>query len=209
MARYGIVSKKVFGISVVTLRGIAKQIGRNHSLALDLWKTGVLEARFLAAFIEEPDKITESQMDRWAKDFDNWAICDGCSLHLFDRTPFAWKKALEWTKRKEEFVRRAGFALIAVLAVHDKSAPDAKFEKTFPLIKRAATDDRNGVKKAVNWSLRQIGKRNPGLNASAITTAQEIQAFDSPSARWIACDALRELKSPAVITRLKKKNRNR
>jgi 3-methyladenine DNA glycosylase AlkD len=209
MARYGIVSKKVFGISVVSLREMAKKIGRNHGLAQELWRTGILDARFLAAFIEEPGKITEAQMDRWAKDFDNWAICDGCSLHLFDRTPFAWKKALSWTTRKEEFVRRAGFALIAVLAVHDKSAPDAKFERTFPLIKRAATDDRNGVKKAVNWSLRQIGKRNLGLNALAISAAQEIQSVDSASARWIASDALRELKSPAVQTRLNKKHRNR
>jgi 3-methyladenine DNA glycosylase AlkD len=205
MARYGIVSKNVLGISVVKLRSTAKKIGPNHALAQQLWRTGILDARFLAVFIEEPENVTEVQMERWAKDFDNWAICDGCCLHLFDRTPFAWKKAVSWSSRREEFVRRAAFALMAVLAVHDKDADDKKFIRLLPRIKRAAIDERNGVKKAVNWALRQIGKRNLPLNKLAISTAHQIKKMESSSARWIASDALRELTSPAVANRLKKK----
>jgi 3-methyladenine DNA glycosylase AlkD len=144
-------------------------------------------------------------MDRWVKNFDNWAICDGVCIHLFRKTPFAWKKAIAWSKRKEEFVRRAAFALIATLAVHDKQADDKKFFQLLPIIKRESKDERNGVKKAVNWALRQIGKRNLVLNKSAIQTANEIKIIDSPAARWIASDALRELTSEAVQTRLKKK----
>lgn len=209
MARYGITSKNVLGIPVTQLRPLAREIGRNHKLAGQLWKTGILDARFLAVFIEEPDKVTERQMDRWAKDFDNWAICDGCCMHLFDRTPFAWKKANEWSRRKEEFVRRAAFALMAVLTVHDKKALDADFLKLFPLILKGSTDERNGVKKAVNWALRQIGKRNVNLNAAVVRTVEAIKKLDSRSARWIASDALRELKSDAVQQRLRKKSENK
>jgi 3-methyladenine DNA glycosylase AlkD len=204
MARYGIVSKNVLGISVVKLRPIAKEIGKDHILAQQLWKTGILDARFLAVFIEEPGKVTEAQMERWAKDFDNGAICDGCCLHLFDRTSFAWKKAIAWSSRGEEFVRRAAFTLMAVLAVHDNDAHDRKFIRLLPRIKRAAIDERNGVKKAVNWALRQIGKRNLPLNRLAISTAHQIKKMESSSARWIASDALRELASSAVKSRLKK-----
>ncbi|HJW27762.1 MAG TPA: DNA alkylation repair protein [Saprospiraceae bacterium] len=205
MARYGIVSKNVLGISVVKLRSIAKEIGKDHRLAQQLWKTGILDARFLAIFIDEPDSVTEAQMERWAKDFDNWAICDGCCLHLFDRTSFAWKKAIAWSNRREEFVRRAAFTLMAVLTVHDKNAHVKEFVRLLPRIKKAAPDERNGVKKAVNWALRQIGKRNLPLNKLAIATAHQIKKMESSSARWIASDALRELTSPAVAKRLKKK----
>ena len=157
------------------------------------------------SFTDEPDSVTEAQMERWAKDFDNWAICDGCCLHLFGRTSFAWKKAIAWSNRREEFVRRAAFTLMAVLTVHDKNAHVKEFVRLLPRIKRAAPDERNGVKKAVNWALRQIGKRNLTLNKLAITTAHQIKEMESSSARWIASDALRELTSPAVAKRLKKK----
>jgi 3-methyladenine DNA glycosylase AlkD len=205
MARYGIVTKKAFGVSAPALRAIAKEVGHNHELALKLWATEIYDARILAAFIDDPKLTTEVQMERWVKDFDNWAICDGCCIHLFRKTPFAWKKAVVWSNRKEEFVKRAGFALMATLAVHDKEADDKKFLQFLPIIKRASTDERNGVKKAVNWALRQIGKRNIALNKSAIQTAKEIKKIDSTAARWIASDALRELQSKAVQKRLKNK----
>ncbi|MDI6766776.1 MAG: DNA alkylation repair protein [Bacteroidota bacterium] len=205
MARYGIVAKKVFGVSAPILRAVAKEIGHNHELALKLWATEIYDARILAAFIDDPKLTTEVQMERWVKDFDNWAICDGCCIHLFRKIPFAWKKAKSWSKRKEEFVKRAGFTLFATLAVHDEQADDKKFVQLLPIIKRASTDERNGVKKAVNWALRQIGKRNLVLNKAAIQTAKEIKKINSPAARWIANDALRELQSEAVQKRLKNK----
>jgi len=205
MARYGIIAKKAFGVSAPALRAIAKEVGHNHELAFKLWATEILDARILAAFIDDPKLTTEVQMERWVKDFDNWAICDGVCLHLFRKTPFARTKAKQWTKRKEEFVKRAGFTLFATLAVHDKQADDKKFLQLLPIIKRASTDERNGVKKAVNWALRQIGKRNIKLNESAIHTAKEIKNIDSPAARWIASDALRELQSKVVQKRLKNK----
>ena len=205
MARYGIVTKKAFGVSAPAIRTIAKEVGCNHELALKLWSTEIYDARILAVFIDDPKLTTETQMDRWVKNFDNWAICDGCCIHLFRKTPFAWKKAVAWSKRKEEFVKRAGFTLFATLAVHDKQADDKKFIQLLPIIKRESKDDRNGVKKAVNWALRQIGKRNLVLNKLAIQAAKEIKKIDSPSARWIASDALRELQSDAVQKRLKNK----
>ena len=205
MARYGIIANKAFGVSAPALSSIAKEIGRSHELALKLWATEIYDARILAAFIDEPKHTTEVQMELWVKDFDNWAICDGVCLHLFRKTPFAWKKTKQWTKRKEEFVKRAGFTLMATLAVHDKEADDKKFIQLLPIIKRESRDERNGVKKAVNWALRQIGKRNTALNKSAIETAKEIKKIDSPAARWIASDALRELQSKAVQKRLKNK----
>ena len=205
MARYGIIAKKAFGVSTPALRTMAKEVGRNHELALKLWATEIYDARILAAFVDDPKFITEIQMDRWAKGFDNWAICDGLCIHLFRKTPFAWKRAVAWSKRKEEFVKRAGFTLFATLAVHDKQADDMKFHQLLPIIKRESEDERNGVKKAVNWALRQIGKRNIALNKSAIQTAKEIKKINSPVAWWIADDALRELTGDAVQTRLKKK----
>jgi len=205
MARFGIRSKKAYGIGAGTLRGIGKEIGHDHALAGQLWKTGVLEARILAALVDEPAKVTEQQMERWVRDFDNWAVCDGCCGVLFDKTPFAWNKAIEWSKRKEEFVKRAGYVLMAELAVHDKKASDAQFVRFLPHIKRGATDGRNFVKKAVNWALRQIGKRNNRLNRLAIKTASEIHAMDSSSAKWVASDALRELSGRVVDQRLRGK----
>ncbi|TAK53921.1 MAG: DNA alkylation repair protein [Bacteroidetes bacterium] len=207
MARFGITAKKVYGISAPVLKAIAKKIGKNHELAMQLWKTEIYDARVIAFLIDEPEKVTEEQMEAWVSDFDSWAICDGCCLYLFWKPPYAWKKAVAWSKRKEEFVKRAGFTLMAVLAVHDKKADDNKFEKLFSVIKREATDERNFVRKAVNWALRQIGKRNVALNKKAIQTAKEIQQIDFPSAQWIAADALRELRSESVQKRLKRKKR--
>jgi 3-methyladenine DNA glycosylase AlkD len=173
---------------------------------LKLWKSGSLEARALAALIDEPAKVTEAQMERWVRDFDNWAVCDTCCGYLFDKTPFAWKKAVQWSRRDEEFVKRAGYALMAWLAVHDKKAADAPFIKLLPHIKRGALDERNFVKKAVNWALRQIGKRNMALNKRAIQTAKEIRSIDTSAARWIASDALRELTRKAAQGRLMKRS---
>jgi 3-methyladenine DNA glycosylase AlkD len=204
MAKFGITSKKVLGISAPVLKEMAKEIGKNHSLAAALWKSGILEVRILAAFVEEPGRVTQTQMDRWVKDFDSWAVCDGVCLHLFVKTPHAHKKAVRWSKDEREFVKRAGFTLMACLAVHNKDASDREFEKYFALIRRAAVDERNFVKKAVNWALRQIGKRNALLNKKAIRVAEQIRRIDSKSARWIATDALRELRSSSVQRRLKK-----
>jgi len=204
MARFGINTKNTLGISVYVLRDLAKKIKRNHKLAQQLWNSGIHEARMLACFIDEIAKVTEKQMEKWVKDFDSWDICDQVCGNLFDRTDFAWKKALEWTKRKEEFVKRAGFVLVATLSVHDKKAKDKDFEKFLPLIKKHSLDERNFVKKAVNWALRQIGKRNLNLNKKAIKLAREIQKIDSKSAKWIANDAIRELISDPVQKRLKK-----
>jgi len=202
MARFGITSKKVFGVGAVPLRKMARKVGRNHVLAAQLWKSGYLEARALASLIDDPSEVTPSQMDRWVKDFDNWAVCDACCGVLFDKTPYAVGKAVKWCRDKREFVRRAGFVMMATLAVHDKKAPDEIFERFFPHLKRGATDERNFVKKAVNWAVRQIGKRNAALNRKAIRLAKEIHALGTTSTRWIASDALRELTSPAVKKRL-------
>jgi 3-methyladenine DNA glycosylase AlkD len=205
MARYGITSKnKVLGISMPFLQSLKKNIGKNHDLALDLWQTKVYEARLLAAFIADPKLLTKSVMNRWVRDFDNWAICDGVCMHCFRNTPYAHDLVAKWIKQKSEFVRRAGFTMMATLSVADKKSEDTVFLKYLPLIQRYATDERNYVKKAVNWALRQIGKRNLKLNASAIKTAKEIRKLDSSSAKWIAADALRELKSAAVQKRLKR-----
>lgn len=205
MARYGIVAVKAYGASTAVVTALARTLGKDHALARDLWNTGVYDARIVAAFVEEPDRVTENQMERWVLDFDNWAICDGVCLHLFDKTQYAYAKAFAWSAREEEFVRRAGFVLMAVRAVHDKEAPDAAFRRFLGIIKTRATDERNFVKKAVNWALRQIGKRNLALNRAAITAAKELARRNSPAARWIARDALRELESAAVQKRLRAK----
>ncbi len=203
MARFGISATNTLGISVPALKKLARGIGRDHALARRLWDSGIHEARHLAALIDEPALVAERQMERWAKDFDSWDIVDGCCLNLFAETPYAHRKAVEWSRREEEYVKRAAFSLMAVLAVHDKQAADAKFLRFLPIIKREAVDERNFVKKAVNWALRQIGKRNLNLNRAAIRTAREIRQIDSRSARWIAADALRELTSDAVQRRLR------
>lgn len=203
MARFGINPLNTLGVSIPTLRKMAKDIGTDHALALDLWKSGIHEARILASMIDDPARVTNAQIERWVKDFDSWDVCDQVCMNLFERTPFAYRKAVEWSERKGEFVRRAGFALMACLAWHDKEAKDAAFLKFMPAIKRGATDDRNYVRKAVNWALRNIGKRNRALNCVAIQTAREIQQMDSKAARWIASDALRELTSTQVQTKLR------
>jgi 3-methyladenine DNA glycosylase AlkD len=206
MAKFGINPKNTRGISLYDLRPLAKKIPRNHQLALDLWKTGIHEARILAPMIDIPHKVTEEQMEEWAKDFDSWDIVDQCCGNLFKDTKFAKKKILEWSERKEEFVKRTAFALICEFAYHDKTMKDADFETYFPIIKREATDERNFVKKAVNWALRNIGKRNLTLNKKAIKIAEEIKKIQNKTSRWIANYALRELKSEAVQRRLTRKN---
>ncbi|HNS20057.1 MAG TPA: DNA alkylation repair protein [Sedimentisphaerales bacterium] len=204
MARYGIRVTKAFGVSAPNLRALAKEIGRDHALAAELWRTGIHDARCLAALIDDPVQVTVQQMERWVKDFDSWAVCDCACGCLFDKTPHAWDKAIEWTERQEEYVKRAGFVLMATLAVHDKKTPDERFEAFLPLIAQHATDERNFVKKAVNWALRQIGKRSRRLNSLAVQTAERIRRIDSKSARWIASDALRELTNDKVRQRLKR-----
>ncbi len=196
MARFGISGGEMLGIPVPVLRTMAKETGRDQKLSLALWKTGVHEARLLAAFTGDPAQVTPRQMDAWVKEFDSWDVCDQVCGNLFDRTPYAYDKAIRWARRKEEFVRRAGFALMATLAVHDKKADDARFLVFFPLIETYATDDRNFVKKAVNWALRQMGKRSAFLKAHAMRTGKRVLEIDAPSARWIARDALRELGFP-------------
>jgi len=202
MARFGINSESALGVSTPDLRKLAKEIGKNHKMAQKLWSSGIHEARILASMVDEPEKTTEKQMDKWIKDFDSWDVCDQCCMNLFWQVPFIYKKAKEWCSRKEEFERRAGFAMMAVLALKDKKAEDKKFDQFFPLIKKYSTDERNFVKKAVNWALRQIGKRNMNLNKKAIEVAKEIQKIDS-SVKWIATDALRELTSDTIQKRLK------
>ncbi len=205
MARFGITVEKRLGVSVPEMRRIAKESGKDHKLAATLWKTGIAEARIVASMVADPDTMTGKDMDEWVKDFNSWDVCDQVCMNLFEKTPLAGQKVIEWSEREEEFVKRAAFALLACLAWHDKQAADQKFIGFFPLIKRGATDERNFVKKAVNWALRNIGKRNPRLNKAAIKTAREIQCLDSKSARWIAADAIRELESEGTQRRLRKK----
>ena len=204
MARVGIAGAHRLGVPVPEMRRIAKANGRDHALALALWKTGIADARIVASMIADPAKLTERDMDAWARDFDSWDVVDQVCSNLFDKTPFSRRKILEWAQRDEEYVKRAAFVLIACLAWHDKKAPDAEFIAWLPLIAGAATDERNFVRKAVNWALRNIGKRNAALNQAAVQTAEEIQGQDSKAARWIASDALRELGSDAVRKRLAK-----
>jgi 3-methyladenine DNA glycosylase AlkD len=205
MQRFGIPIDNARGVSTPALKALARSIGRDHALAQRLWASGVFEARAVAAMIDEPEKVTKRQMEDWARDLDSWGICDACCCYLFRRTPFAWEKAVAWTSRTGEFVKRAGFALMAYLAVHDKNATDDQFIELLPMIERESDDDRPFVRKAVNWALRQIGKRNRRLHPIAIDTAEKIKARGTRSARWIAADALRELRSNAVRERTKRK----
>jgi 3-methyladenine DNA glycosylase AlkD len=198
MARYGIPSDNALGVSVGDIHLLAKRLGRNHQLAAALWDTGIYEARMLAAFVDEPGKVTPAQMDRWCRDFDSWAICDTICFHLFDRTPVAWKKARQWSSSPREFVKRAAFALMASLVVHDKATPGTRFRTFLPLIEQGARDERNFVKKAVNWALRCIGKRDPALNLAAVAVAKRLAASKEAPCRWVGKDALRELTSPKV-----------
>ena len=202
MARFGINPKKAIGVSIPNLRKLAKEIGKDHKLAQELWDSGIHEAKILASMIDELNLVTKKQMDKWIKDFDSWDVCDQVCMNLFDKTPFAFEKAIAWTKNKLEFERRAGFALMASLAFHNNNSSDEKFLKFFPFIKKYSFDERNYVRKAVNWALRQIGKRNINLNKLAIEKAKEILKINSKSAKWIASDAIRELTSNGVQERL-------
>jgi 3-methyladenine DNA glycosylase AlkD len=194
LKRFGIVSNKAFGVSMANIQKVAKPLGRNHALAEALWKTGWYEARMLASLVDDPAKVTPAQMDRWCKDFDNWGICDTVCFKLFDQTPHAFAKVTKWSASEEEFVRRGAFALLASLALHDKHSADAAFLKTLPLIERAATDDRNFVKKGVSWALRGIGHRSPKLWAGAMALAERLAGSEDTTARWIGRDALKDLK---------------
>jgi 3-methyladenine DNA glycosylase AlkD len=205
MARFGIVAKNVYGVSKPKLDSLARQIGRDRQLALQLWDSGVHDARILAGMVDEASQVTPGQMDKWVRHFDNWDVCDGTCCHLFVFSKHAWKKTIEWSGRKEEFIKRAGFALMAYLAYRDKTAPDARFLNLLSIIEKHSDDDRNFVRKAANWALRNIGKRNFRLNRAAIRAAERIQRQNSRTARWIAADAIRELKSQAVQARLRRK----
>ena len=207
MARIAIKTDRRMGLSIYDLRRIAKEIPRDHKLALELWASGFPEARVLASMIDIPEQATEKQLEDWVKDFDSWDVCDQVCDNLFQHTRFAWSKVEEWSTRKEEFVKRAAYALLACLAFYDKKADDKKFIKTFPLIRAGATDSRNYVKKAVNWALRNIGKRNLALNRKAVEFAEDLLEMDDKTANWIARDALRELCSEKMQQRLIKKGK--
>jgi 3-methyladenine DNA glycosylase AlkD len=204
MAKYGMTIEQRLGVSVPDMRNLAKEIGWDHKLALDLWRTGIAEARIVAGMVDDPAQLTEEQMEDWVKDINSWDVCDQVCMNLFEKNPLAWKKIVDWSEREEEFVKRTAFSLIACLAWHDKKASDEKFIELLPVIIRGATDERNFVKKAVNWALRNIGKRNINLNEAAINTAKEIKRLDSRAARWIASDTLRELEGDAVQSRLRR-----
>jgi 3-methyladenine DNA glycosylase AlkD len=206
MSRFGIETKRALGVSIPKLRALAKETGKDHELAQELWASGVHEARILATMVDDPRKVSEEQMELWTGDFDSWDVCDQCCSNLFDKTCFARAKAVEWSEREQEFVKRAGFVLMATLAVHDKEAPDGEFLRFLSAIKESCDDERNFVKKAVNWALRQIGKRNIRLNKAAVRLARDILKSKSKTAKWIASDALRELTSRAVQAKLSRKD---
>lgn len=206
MARFGIDTRRALGVTVTELRTLARRIGRDHELAAELWDSGVHEARILATIVDDPALVSREQMERWIQDVGSWDLGDQACLNLFERTPYVFELAEAWSAREEEFVKRAGFALLAVAAVHRKDEPDERFAAFLPLIRGRADDDRTYVKKAVNWALRQIGKRSPGLHRLAVATARELRELDARSARWIAADALRELESPAVRARLRSRS---
>ena len=204
MAKYGITVEGRLGVSVPDMRKLAKELGRDHKLALDLWRTGIAEARIVAGMVGDPAMLTEEQMEEWVKGINSWDVCDQVCMNLFEKNQLAWKKIIDWSEREEEFAKRTAFSLIACLAWHDKKASDEEFVELLPVIIREATDERNFVKKAVNWALRNIGKRDLNLNKAAVDAAKKIQRLDSKAARWIAADAIRELESDAVQGRLKR-----
>jgi 3-methyladenine DNA glycosylase AlkD len=205
MARYGINTEKRLGVQIPELRQLAKETGKNHQIALELWQTGIAEARILAAMTDEPEKVTEQQMENWVKDINSWDIDDQITMNLFEKTPLSWKKITDWSQRPEEFVRRTAYSLLACLAWHNKTATDQQFTQLFPVIASGATDERKSIQKAISWALRTIGKRNPQLNRAAIQLAQEIQQTNTKPARWIANDVARELQSQPVQNRLQNK----
>jgi len=207
MARYGIVAPRAFGVPVGTMLRLAKRLGKNHELAAGLWESGWYEARMLAAMVDDPRQVTRRQMNAWAAAFDSWAICDTVCWHLFDWTPFAWEKARAWATSPREFVKRAAFAMMAGQAGHNKAATDAQFLALMPLIEKGARDERNFVKKGVNWALRRIGRRNLALNTAALAVARRLAASEEASCRWVGKDALRELASPKVRSLLARRAR--
>jgi 3-methyladenine DNA glycosylase AlkD len=207
MARYGLPSDKAFGVPMATMQKLAMEMGKNHELALALWDTGWYEARTVAAFIDEPNRVTAAQMDKWCRDFDSWGICDTVCFHLFDRTTIAFQKVEQWSKKESEFVKRAAFALLACLALHDKNTSEDKFLRCLPLIESAATDERNFVKKGVSWALRLIGRRNEVLNARAIVLSRQLAASSDPTAKWIGKGALKELTGAVVARQLKARSK--
>ncbi len=202
LTRFGITATRPFGVSMASLKLLAKRLGPNHDLAARLWDTGRYEARMLATLVDDPARVTPAQMERWCRDFDNWGICDTACFVLFDRTPHAWAKVTEWSGRRPEFEKRAAFALLACLALHDKDAADEPFLEGLRLIERGATDDRNFVKKGVSWAIRLVGRRNAALNASAVMVARRLSVSDEAAARWVGKGALKELTSPAVLGKL-------
>lgn len=202
MARYGIVAKHVFGVSMGTMRPLAKRLGRDHELATALWQSGWYEARLLAAMVGDPEAVTRRQMNAWAASFENWADCDTVCFKLWDRSPLAWEKARQWAVAPREFVKRGGFALMASLALHDKASPDRRFTALLPLIEKGSRDERNFVKKGVSWALRSIGRRSLPLNAAAVALARRMAQSEVAPTRWVGKDALRELTNPKVRTAL-------
>ncbi len=202
MARYGIKINNRLGVSIPDIRKIAKDFGKNHEIALELWKTGYADAKITAVLIDEPDKVSEDQMEKWVKDFDSWDVCDQVCMNLFDKTIYAWNKIIEWSNREEEYVKRAAFSLLACLAWHNKNALDNKFIEYLPLIKKNVKDDRNYVKKAISWSLRNIGKRNLNLHKTIINFANEIKKINNKNSKWIASDVIRDLNSVSTKKRL-------
>ncbi len=202
LTRFGINAKKAFGVSMANIKVLAKRLGRNHELAAALWKTGWYEARMLSSFVDEPDRVTPAQMDRWCRDFDNWGICDTLCFVLFDKTPHAWAKVAEWNDKRGEFVKRAAFALIASLALHDKKSGDKPFLESLHFIERAAIDERNFVKKGVSWALRAVGRRNATLNVAAVKVARRLADSSEAAARWVGRDALRELTNQKVVNKI-------
>ena len=200
--RYGIVTPKAFGVPMGTIQLLAKRLGTDHELAAALWATGWYEARLLCAYIDDPARVTPAQMDRWVRDFDNWGICDTICFKLFDRTPHAWAKVAPWSRRRDEFGKRAGFALLASLGLHDKRAGDEAFLRCLPLIERGASDERNFVKKGVSWALRLVGRRNRVLNEACVELSRRLVAAPDPASRWVGRDALRELTGSIVRRQL-------
>jgi len=198
MARYGIVAKRAFGVSMGTMQSLAKRLGTNHALSLTLWESGWYEARLLAALVGDPERVTRRQMNAWAGGFENWGDCDTVCFKLFDRAPFAWEKARQWAASPREFVKRGGFVLMACLALHDKTAPDRSYLALLPLIEQGAQDERNFVKKGVSWALRGIGRRSPALNRAAVEVARRLARSQGAAPHWVGKDALRELTSPKV-----------
>ena len=208
LARYGLPTTNACGISVGTLRARAKQIGKDHELAMKLWKTGSLDARILASFLGDPQQLTLAQMNAWCRDFDNWGTTDTACFALFDRSPLAWRVVSPWARQKGEFQRRAGFVMMACLAAHDKAAKDAAFLSFLPMIEEGASDNRNFVKKGVSWALRHVGHRSPALHAAAVKTATKLSKSEDATERWVGKDALRDITRPSVIAKVRSKRRS-